>query len=110
MFLVLVVGFLVDEDEVQRHVEVAVVDLAVQVAGERAGREVDRPSMAGEIELAGGDQLGPARPRVVLELEVDHVGQLRTGGRLGGPDAQRARQRDGRGGQQATEDRSYCVS
>ena len=43
MLLVLVVGCLVGEDEVQRHVEIAVVDLAVQVAGERAGREGDRP-------------------------------------------------------------------
>ena len=37
--------------------------------------------MAGEIEFASGDQLGPVRARAVLELEVDHVGQLRIGGR-----------------------------
>ena len=41
----------------------------VQVAGECAGGEGDRPLMAGEIEFAGGDQLGPVRPRVSLSLK-----------------------------------------
>src|SRR5205823_3307446 len=46
--LVLVVRGLVGEDHVERHVEVAVVDGAVQV-GERARGEVDRSLVPGEI-------------------------------------------------------------
>ena len=104
VLVVLVEGVLVDEDQVQRHIEVVVVEWAVQVAGERTSREGDGPFMAGEKQLAGGGQLGPVCPRAVLELEVDHVGHLWTVGGLGGPNTQRARQRDGHRGQQATQD------
>ena len=55
--LVLVVGRPVLEDDVQGHVEIAVVDGAVQVLGQRAGGEEDLAGVLGQVLLAGGDQL-----------------------------------------------------
>src|SRR2546430_16762695 len=54
----------------------AVVDLALELVADHAGREVDRADVPVEVLLAGVDQLLAVGVRGVLELEVDHVGDL----------------------------------
>ena len=51
------------------------------------------PSWPVKKELARGGQPGPICPGAILELEVDHVGHLRTLVAAGRPDTERAGQR-----------------
>src|SRR4051794_13395495 len=88
------------EDEVQRHVELAVADRLANVLGDGADREVDHPLMVGEVVLAGSDQILPRRARTVLEREEDHVRQWPLGP-AGGEDADAQGQRGGEDGDAA---------
>jgi hypothetical protein len=95
--LVLVVGGLVGEDDVQGDIEVADVDFAIELVGEDAGGEPDRAGMIREVFLAGGDQLLFGGWRRIFEFEEDVVGEhgllgLRGGG--DGRDQDRAQQRE----------------
>ena len=60
--MILVEGVLAGKNEIQRNIKFAVVELALQVTGECARREVDGTGMIGEIQLARCGQLGPACP------------------------------------------------
>src|SRR4051812_34852612 len=55
-FLVVVVGGLVLEDDVQPDVPVAVVHVAGEVVGEGAAREEDDAGVAGQVLPAGADE------------------------------------------------------
>src|SRR5262249_40929980 len=63
--LVLVVGLLVLEDEVEGHVEVLVVDRPTQLLRAGAGGEEGRPFVLGEVFLASVHQLFLPLRRVV---------------------------------------------
>jgi len=71
--LVAVVGGAVREDEVESHLEVALVDRAGEVRLEPAAGKEDDASVAGEAAPAGGEQLVDGRLGLVLQGEVDAV-------------------------------------
>src|SRR5207249_3566993 len=83
VLLVLIVGRLVLEDQVQSDVEVAVVDVAVEVLAANASGEVDGAIVIGQVLLAGLNKLLLRLVRVLLEGEVNHVSNLTYTGILG---------------------------
>src|SRR4051794_33667567 len=73
--LVLIVGFLVGEDDVQGHVEIAIVDLAVQFRSENASPEENDARMRRQVLVARLHEPGTSGFTAVVQGEIDVVGQ-----------------------------------
>ncbi len=71
VLLVLVVGFLVLEDDVQGHVKFPVVDRPIQFFGQGAGCEKDLVGVFGEVLPARVHGLFLGLGRIILQREVD---------------------------------------
>ena len=64
------------EDEMQRHVKIHVIDIAVQIFLDDARREVDRALMIRQVLVAGGNECLAIFGRVLGQCEEDHVGEM----------------------------------
>src|SRR5262245_4421141 len=85
MHLVGVVIGLGGKDDVQAHVEIAIVHGPLQGFFKRAAREEDRAGMAGQMVPASLHELGAAGGGRFLEGEVDVVSEKASGHRLNSP-------------------------
>ena len=74
--LVAIMRVAISKDDMQGHIKVPLVDRSIKIWNQRSNGKVDRAIMSSEIVAAGRTQLFDPVRIVVIEGEVDDVGDL----------------------------------
>ena len=74
--LVAIMRVAISKDDMQGHIKVPLVDRSIKIWNQRSNGKVDRAIMSSEIVAAGRTQLFDPVRIIVIEGEVDDVGDL----------------------------------